>query len=154
MGSEPAAKKRKTQEDLTKRARRLTIRLAAMANRCYWLSTTEIATHILTGGDCLQSHNNQRLFTRQLEWAFQECKRLLRGEAETGINQNGQQEVDTIAVQLSSPTLAGDAQKDTSETNAHGTQCDHDDVEQSQDMACDGAGLKETLSQDGSDDSE
>lgn len=58
------AKQRKTQADAAARARRVCVRLAAMANRCYWLSTTEVATHILTGGDALQSHNNIRVFTR------------------------------------------------------------------------------------------
>ena len=77
---EPAAKARKTHEDLRKRARRLTTRLAAMANRCYWLSATEVAVFLLTGGDCLQTHNNQRLFTRQLQWALQQCKRMLNGD--------------------------------------------------------------------------
>ena len=52
-----------------------------MANRCYWLSTCEVTVHILTGGDCLQSHNNLRLFTRQLQWAMQQCKRKLHYEA-------------------------------------------------------------------------
>ena len=59
--------RRRTQEDLARRARRVCIRLASMANRCFWLSTTEVAVHILTGGDCLQSHHNVRLFTRQLQ---------------------------------------------------------------------------------------
>ena len=66
-GTSPHPKKRKTQEDLARRARRVCIRLASMANRCYWLSACEVTVHILTGGDCLQSHNNQRLFTRQLQ---------------------------------------------------------------------------------------
>ena len=39
-------KKRRTQADDAARARRVCIRLASMANRCYWLSTTEITTHI------------------------------------------------------------------------------------------------------------
>ena len=38
--------RRKTQEDLARRARRVCIRLASMANRCFWLSTTEVAVHI------------------------------------------------------------------------------------------------------------
>ena len=97
---EPTAKKRKTHEDLAKRARRLTIRLASMANRCYWLSATEVAVHILTGGDCLQSHNNQRLFTRQLQWAFQECKRHLNGEDATEAASICEQSIDAVTVQL------------------------------------------------------
>ena len=60
-----------TEDDLARRARRVCIRLASMANRSFWLSTTEVAVHILTGGDCLQSHYHARLFTRQLQWACQ-----------------------------------------------------------------------------------
>ena len=75
------AKRRKTDADVKYRARRVTIRLASMANRCYWLSCAEVAVHILTNGDCLQSHCHQRLFTRQLQWALQECKRHLNKES-------------------------------------------------------------------------
>ena len=78
---QPARKKRKTLEDLTRRARRFTIRLASMANRCFWLSAAELVVHILTDGDCLQSHNHMRIFTRQLQWAAQQCKRHLNHEA-------------------------------------------------------------------------
>ena len=77
----PQRKKQKTREDLARRARRICIRLAAMGNRCYWLSACEVTVHILTGGDCLQSHNNLRLFTRQLQWSMQQCKRKLNNEA-------------------------------------------------------------------------
>ena len=52
-----------------------------MGNRCYWLSACEVTVHILTGGDCLQSHNNTKLFTRQLQWAMHQCKRQLNHEA-------------------------------------------------------------------------
>ena len=60
-------KKRRTQAELAAKARRVTVRLAAMANRCYWLSTTEVAVHIFTGGDALQTHHHQKLLTRQLQ---------------------------------------------------------------------------------------
>ena len=63
----PERKRHKTKEDLARRARRVCIRLASMGSRCYWLSACEVTVHILTGGDCLQSHNNLRLFTRQLQ---------------------------------------------------------------------------------------
>eukprot|EP00959_Pyramimonas_sp_CCMP1952_P056737 1185064-Pyramimonas_sp.AAC.1 len=59
-----------------------------MANRCFWLSTTEVALRILTGGDCLQSHHNARLFTRQLQRACQQCKRLLNREGAGEMQQN------------------------------------------------------------------
>ena len=75
------AKRRKTIADIKRRARKCTLRLAFSANKCYWLSCTEVAVHILTGADCLQSHCHQRLFTRQLQWALQECKRHLNKES-------------------------------------------------------------------------
>ena len=40
--AEPARKKPKTREDVTRRCRRFTIRLASMANRCFWLSAAEL----------------------------------------------------------------------------------------------------------------
>ena len=52
-----------------------------MANRCYWLSSAEIAVFVLTGGDTISTHYNSRIFTRQLQWIIQECKRILNGEA-------------------------------------------------------------------------
>ena len=73
----PSRKRGRTLEELRTRARKHVIRLASAANRCYWLSTCEVAIQILTGGDCVQSHKNVRLFTRQLAWAMQECKRNL-----------------------------------------------------------------------------
>ena len=78
---EPARKKRKTKEDLQRLARQKCIRLASMANRCYWLSSAEIAVFVLTGGDSIKTHRHARIFTRQLQWIIQECKRVLNGEA-------------------------------------------------------------------------
>ena len=78
---QPARKQRKTLEDLMRRARRVTIRLASMANRCFWLSAAELVVHILTDGDCLQSHDNMQIFTRQLLCALQRFKRHLNHEA-------------------------------------------------------------------------
>ena len=63
-GLEPARKQQKTMEDIARRARRLTIRLASMANRCFWVSAAELTVHILTDGDCLQSRNNITIFHR------------------------------------------------------------------------------------------
>ena len=97
-------KKRRTKADLAARARRMCIRLAAMANRCYWLSTTEVTTHILTGGDALQSHHNQRLFTRQLQWAMQQCKRMLNNETVLEDSLPEHQSVQTVTVQLHAST--------------------------------------------------
>ena len=71
-----------------------------MANRCYWLSTAEIAVHILTGGDALQTHRNARLFTRQLQWVMQECKRALNQEAHLEDTVADRQSLQTAVVQL------------------------------------------------------
>ncbi len=79
--AQPGLKQRKTLEVLARRARRVTIRLSSMGNRCFWLSPAELVVHIFTDGDCLQSHDNARLFTRQLQWVMQECKRRLNAEA-------------------------------------------------------------------------
>ena len=95
-------KRRQTQEDLARRARRVCIRLASMANRCFWLSTTEVAVHILTGGDCLQSHYHARLFTRQLQWACQQCKRQLNNEAEEEEASSHQLSIQAVSIELRS----------------------------------------------------
>ena len=108
--SEGETKKRKTQADEAARARRVCVRLAAMANRCHWLSTTEITTHILTSGDALQSHYNVRVFTRQLQWAMQQCKRILNKEAPIEDNAQSQQSIQTARVQLQTPEVLLSAQ--------------------------------------------
>ena len=98
--TDPLHKKRKTKEDLERRARRVCIRLASMANRCFWLSTCEVTVHILTGGDCLQSHTNVRLFTRQLQWAMQQCKRQLNHEALHEDTSTHEQSVQAVTVRV------------------------------------------------------
>jgi hypothetical protein len=90
---EPARKKRKSMEDYAHRCRRLTIRLASMANRCFWLSAAEIIIHVSTDGDCLQSHKNITVFTKQLQWAMQQCKKILNKDIP---EQSCEQEVKTI----------------------------------------------------------
>ena len=57
-GQELAAKQPKTKEEIARRARRLTIRLASMANRCFWLSQDELTVHILTEGGGTASWNS------------------------------------------------------------------------------------------------
>ena len=74
VSSGTADKKRKTVEEIASRCRRLTIRLNSMANRCFWLSAAEILIHVYADGDCLQSHKNITLFTKQIQWACQQCK--------------------------------------------------------------------------------
>ncbi len=44
--------RRRCEEGLARCARRVTIRLACMANRCFWLSVAEVVVRILTDGDC------------------------------------------------------------------------------------------------------
>ena len=51
-----------------------------MANRCFWVSAAELVVHMLTDGDCLQSHRRQRVSSRQLQWAMHQCKHHLNGE--------------------------------------------------------------------------
>ena len=99
-GDQTLVKRRQTRDDLARRARRVCIRLASMANRCFWLSTTEVALHILTGGDCLQSHHHQRLFTRQLQWACQQCKRLLNHEGAEEVQQGEQLPIQAVRIQV------------------------------------------------------
>ena len=102
----PPPKKPKTKEDLIRRARRLCIRLASVANRCFWLSSAEVTVHILTGGDCLQSHRNVRLFTRKLQWMMHQCKRQLNHESiET---ETSPQERNIQAVTVRARTLVDD----------------------------------------------
>ncbi|MCP4206292.1 MAG: hypothetical protein GY767_04500, partial [Shimia sp.] len=98
--AEPAPKRRKTIEDLSRRARRITIRLASMANRCFWVSAAELVVHILTDGDCLQSHNNMRLFTRQLQWAMQQCKKHLNHEAVEEASEKAHHSVQAVSVHV------------------------------------------------------
>ena len=74
-GLEPAPKQERMMEDIARRARRLTIRLASMANRCFWVAAAELTGHILTDEDCLQSQNNITIFTRQLQWVMQQSKK-------------------------------------------------------------------------------
>ena len=50
-----------------------------MANRCFWVSAAELVVHMLTDGDCLQSHRHQCVFSKQLQGAMQQCKRHLNG---------------------------------------------------------------------------
>ena len=105
-GGEPAPKQRKTREDVLRRARRLTIRLAAMANRCFWVSAAELTVHILTDGDCLQSHNNLTIFTRQLQWALQECKKQLNNEHAEQQPPEALLNVQTVAIHVADDDLS------------------------------------------------
>ena len=76
----PSARSQRTQEDIARKPRQVTCRLAAMGNRCFWLSAAELTVHMLMGGDCIQTHNNMTIFTRTLQWAMQQCKKGLNGE--------------------------------------------------------------------------
>ena len=121
----PQPKRRKTKEDLARRARRVCIRLASMGNRCYWLSACEVTVHILTGGDCLQSHNNLRLFTRQLQWMMQQSKRQLNLEAT--VEEDGpkkEQSIGAVTVRM-----RVEAQEDSSAAQPMGENADDDEME-------------------------
>ena len=107
-GLEPARKQQKTMEDIARRARRLTTRLASMANRCFWVSAAELTVHILTDGDCLQSHNNITIFTRQLQWAMQQCKKHLNDETLEQEPQQALRNVQTVAVHVPDDDQDGD----------------------------------------------
>ena len=118
----PTRKKARTQEELAQRARRVCIRLASMANRCFWLSATEIAVHVMTDGDCLQSHTNQRIFTRQLQWAVQQCKRGLNREPREETAATATQNVQVVRVEVSvdngdAPQLAAAAKEKEEEAD-------------------------------------
>ena len=110
---QPVRKQRKTLEALTRRARRVTIRLASMANRCFWLSPAELVVHILTDGDCLQSHDNTRIFTRQLQWALQQCKRLLNHDAVEEAPASSHQAMQAVAFQGARAEAAASDVEDT-----------------------------------------
>ena len=94
------AKRRRACEHVARRARRLCIRLASMANRWLWLSTTEVALHILTGGDCFHSHHTVRFFTRQLQWACQYYKRLLNHEGAGEVQQSEQRPIQPVLLHI------------------------------------------------------
>ena len=111
-GLEPARKQQKTMEDIARRARRLTIRLASMANRCFWVSAAELTVHILTDGDCLQSHNNITIFTRQLQWAMQQSKKHLNNETLEQEPQQALRNVQTVAVHVADNDQDGDGAQD------------------------------------------
>ena len=108
----PAPKQQKTIEDIARRARLRTIRLASMANRCFWVSAAELTVHILTDGDCLQSHNNIIIFTRQLQWAMQQSKELLNNETRGQEPQQALGNVQTVAVHVLGTDQDGDDAQD------------------------------------------
>ena len=99
---EPARKKPKTREDLARRCRRLTIRLASMANRCFWLSAAELLIHVFADGDCLQSHRNITVFTKQLQWAMQQCKKIMNAEIPEESREQEYRNVEAVSVVVQS----------------------------------------------------
>lgn len=74
-------KKSRSFAPIVQRARRTCLRLAASANRCFWLSSCEIMVTLLTGGNMFQTHTANNLFTKQILWKMMSCKRELNGEA-------------------------------------------------------------------------
>ena len=65
-----------------------------------WVSAAELTVHILTDGDCLQSHNNLTIFTKTLQWAMQQCKRHLNNEAVEDEPEQALRCVQTVAVHV------------------------------------------------------
>ena len=118
-GDEPAPKQRKTRDDIVKRARRFTVRIASMANRCFWVSPAELTVHVHTDGDCLQSHNNITIFTRQLQWALQECKKRLNNEPVEEQPQETHHHVQTVALHVADHDEQDEAE-DAGEDQEHG----------------------------------
>ena len=83
-----------------------------MANRCCWVSAAELTVHILTDGDCLQSHNNITIFTRQLQWAMQQSKKHLNNETLDQEPQQALRHVQTVAVHVPDDAQDGDGGQD------------------------------------------
>ncbi len=106
--AQPAPWRCRCEEDLARRARRVIIRLACVASRCFWLSAAEVVVCILTDGDCLQSPHNMRIFNRQLQWAMQHCKRSLDGEAVEEASQRTHQSAQAVSLQTSGDVAESD----------------------------------------------
>jgi len=97
-----ANKSRQTMEDIAYRCRRLTIRLHSMANRCFWLSAAELLIHVFADGDCLQSHKNITIFTKQLQWACQQCKQILNKDIPEVRREQEFKNIETVTVHVAS----------------------------------------------------
>ena len=64
------------------RARRITIRLQMAANRCTWVSSTEMAVYIKTKDAFWCTHFEQPLFLSRPMLMAQECKRLFHKDSQ------------------------------------------------------------------------
>ena len=95
---EPVTKKQKTMENITRRARRLTLRLASMANRCFGVSAAELAVRILTGGDRMQSHNDLTIVTSTIQWTILQSARHLNNETVEDEPQHSVRSVQAVSV--------------------------------------------------------
>ena len=98
-----------------------------MANRCFWVSAAEFVVHILTDGDCLQSHNDMRIFTRQLQWAAQQCKRHLNHEALEEPTDKAHHSVQVVSFQVAGH-VEGE-KEDQDEDNASDSEVEIEKVE-------------------------
>ena len=83
-----------------------------MANRRFWVSAAELAVHILTEGDRLQSHDNITIHTRQLQWAMQQCKKHLNNETMEEEPEQALRDVHTVAVHVPDNDQDGDGAED------------------------------------------
>ena len=104
--AERARKKPKTREDVTRRCRRFTIRLASMANRCFWLSAAELLIHVFADGVRLQSHKNMTVFTKQLQWGMQQSKKIMNAEIPQESREQEYRNVDTVSVLVASASAS------------------------------------------------
>ena len=68
----------KSQEVIADKARRVTLRIQAAANRSSWCSACELATFVNTGSTERKTHRPKRVFLRRPMFFLQQSKRLLR----------------------------------------------------------------------------
>ena len=68
-------------QPVQERARRATLKIAAAANRCSWVSSCEMASFIRTGGDARRTHRPVHIFLSRPMYLLKECQRLLQRPA-------------------------------------------------------------------------
>ena len=68
-------------QPVQERARRATLKIAAAANLCSWVSSCEMASFIRTGGDARRTHRPVHIFLNRPMYLLKECQRLLQRPA-------------------------------------------------------------------------
>ena len=66
------------QQAVADKARRVTLRIVAAANRSSWCSACELQTFIQTGATERKTYRPKRIFLRRPMFLLEQCKRLLR----------------------------------------------------------------------------